>query len=278
VTATLPVAALPSPLAVAGLGALGVGVGAIGTLIGAGGGFLLLPLLVMLFPGEPPSILTGISLTVVFANALSGSVAYARMRRIDFRSGLVFAAAGLPGSILGAWATHGLDRRRFDPLLGAVLILAAAMILVRPRGPQATDAAPPTRTLVEADGTVHRYRPRMALGAALSVGIGFLSSLLGIGGGILHVPAMAYLLGFPVHVATATSHFVLALLALAGVLVHLRSGTLVPGLARTLPIAGGVLVGAQVGARLSTRIHGRWILRALAVALASVGVRLLVAH
>jgi uncharacterized membrane protein YfcA len=261
-----------------GLAALGVAVGALGTLIGAGGGFVLLPLLVFLYPHEPPAILTGISLAVVFVNALSGSVAYARMRRIDFGAGLVFAAAGLPGSIVGAWATHALDHRVFDPLLGAVLILGAILVSTLRVKEARIGAVNATRTLTESDGTVHHYRPRIALGAALSVVVGFVSSLLGIGGGILHVPAMVYLLGFPVHVATATSHFVLAILAFSGVLVHAREGTLAPGLDRTLPLAVGVLIGAQLGARLSSRIHGRWILRSLALALASVGVRLLIAR
>jgi uncharacterized membrane protein YfcA len=89
---------------------------------------------------------------------------------------------------------------------------------------------------------------------------------------------MVYLLGFPTHVATATSHFVLALLSLAAVIVHAGTGSLVPGLQRTLPLAVGVLIGAQFGAALSSRIHGRWILRALALAIASVGLRLVLAH
>jgi len=67
-----------------------------------------------------------------------------------------------------------------------------------------------------------------------------------------------------------------AVLALAGVLVHLREGTLVPGLARSLPLVIGASIGAQLGARLSTRIRGRWILWGLGLALGSVGVRLLV--
>ncbi len=258
-------------IAFAGLGLL---VGALGTLVGAGGGFVLLPLLVLMYPHDSPDVLTAISLAIVCVNATSGSIAYARMRRIDVRSGLIFAVAGLPGSILGAFVTHALDHRVFDPLLGSVLILGAALLLFRPTIGTAS-AADGTRKLVASDGTVYRYSPRVGTGAALSVVIGFVSSLLGIGGGIIHVPVMVYLLGFPAHVATATSHFVLALLSLAGVIVHAGTGSLVPGLRRMLPLALGVLAGAQIGATLSPRIKGRWIMRGLAVALASVGLRLL---
>jgi uncharacterized membrane protein YfcA len=258
-----------------GLALGGFVLGAFGTLIGAGGGFLLLPVLILLYPADPPAVLTAISLAVVCANAVSGSIAYASMRRIDVRAGVVFALAGMPGAILGARATALFDRHVFDPMLGVALVLAAGFLLLRSGRSDDRGIGGATRTLIESDGTIHRYAPRMGLGVAISFAVGFVSSLLGIGGGVLHVPAMASLLGFPIHVATATSHFVLALLALAGVIVHLADGSLAPGLTRILPTAAGVLAGAQIGARLSARIHGRWIVRSLALALALVGIRLI---
>jgi uncharacterized membrane protein YfcA len=256
--------------------AIGLVVGTAGTLIGAGGGFVLVPLLAVLEPQRPPAILTAITLSVVFANALSGSIAYARQRRVDVRSGLIFAAAGLPGAIGGAFLSHHIDRRTFDPLLGSVLVIGAIAVLVRPSSHATAEVTSGTRTLVERDGTVHHYTPRVALGALISTGVGLLSSLLGIGGGIIHVPAMVLALGFPTHIATATSHFVLAILALAAVLVHAGTGTIAPGLREIVPLAIGVVLGAPAGAWLSSRLHGRWILVGLALALASVGLRLLI--
>jgi uncharacterized protein len=265
-----------TPLLFAGFFALGVVVGAFGTLIGAGGGFLLLPVLIFMYPHESPAVLTAISLAVVCVNASSGSIAYARMRRVDFRSGIVFAMAGLPGAVLGSMVTHHLDRRTFNPILGVVLMIGALIILLRPAAPPPEPLAESDgRTLIEADGTVHRYRPKMGIGIAIAAVVGFVSSLCGIGGGIIHVPAMVYIIGFPIHVATATSHFVLAIVALTGVLEHLADGTLVPGLTRVAPIALGVLGGAQLGARWSSRVNGRWILRSLALALIAVGIRLI---
>lgn len=262
-----------SALQLLGFFGLGSLVGAFGTMIGVGGGFLLLPLLLLAYPHDSPSVLTGISLMVVCANATAGSFAYARMRRTDVRAGLVFAAAGMPGSVLGALATAWLDRRVFEPLLGAMLLVGAAAIVVRPR----PAPVPPTgyHTLVEADGTVHRYRRPLVAGAVLSVFVGFVSSLLGIGGGILHVPLMVLVLGFPIHIATATSHLVLAILALVGVAAHVADGSLRPGLERALPLVAGVVVGAPFGAWASGRVRGAWILRALAAALAVAGLRLL---
>jgi len=256
-------------------------VGAYGTLIGAGGGFVLVPVLLFLYPQAKPSTITSISLAVVFFNATSGSVAYGRQRRIDFRTGIVFAAATVPGAVLGAIVVGYIPRGIFDVLFGIVLVVLALIIIMRPVARPADQPRRPngsvTRVITDATGTRHEYSFNIALGVALSVGVGFLSSLLGIGGGIIHVPAMVLLLNFPAHIATATSHFVLAIMSLAGSIVHLIAGELAPGsgLMRALFLAIGVIPGAQVGAVLSHRVHGTWIIRLLGVALLLVGVRLL---
>ena len=260
---------------------LGVFVGTCGTLIGAGGGFILVPVLLLLDPGASADLVTATSLAVVFCNALSGSWAYARMGRIDYRSGLLFAAATIPGAIIGALTVNHGPRRLFDGVFGALLLVLASYLLIRKpvgagHGP-AAGATLLTRTITERNGAVHTYTFSPKIGLWLSLGVGYLSSMLGIGGGIIHVPALVRLLNFPVHIATATSHFMLAIMALTGTVVHIASGSFSHGGAwRTLWIAAGVLAGAQAGAKLSTRIHGHWILRGLALSLASVGLRILI--
>jgi uncharacterized membrane protein YfcA len=114
----------------------------------------------------------------------------------------------------------------------------------------------------------------MMTGMVLSFFVGFLSSVLGIGGGIIHVPALTSLLNFPVHIATATSHFILAFMALAGTIVHIIQGHFKTGWLTTILIGFGVVIGAQFGARLSDKIKAQWIIHALAVALLLVGIRL----
>ncbi|MGH3000420.1 MAG: sulfite exporter TauE/SafE family protein, partial [Gaiellaceae bacterium] len=93
--------------------AIGVGVGTFGTIVGAGGGFILTPILLLLYPHDSPRTITAISLAVVFFNAASGSVAYARQRRIDYRSGVVFAIATLPGAVGGALLVGHVSRHVF---------------------------------------------------------------------------------------------------------------------------------------------------------------------
>ena len=112
---------------------LGFGVGAIGTLIGAGGGFILLPVLLLIYPDLDPEVLTSISLAVVFINATSGSLAYSRLKRIDYRSGMIFAVATLPGSIIGAYTTHLIPRHAFDILLGILLLGISLFLFLKPQ-------------------------------------------------------------------------------------------------------------------------------------------------
>ncbi len=260
---------------------LGFVLGVFGTLIGAGGGFILVPLLLLLYPKENPDLITAISLAVVFANTLSGSLAYGAMKRIDYKSGITFSAATIPGAILGALGTAYVPRRLFDVIFGTLMIAGSAFLLLRPTHPYTREDNGNkqwTHTVVEADGTTHTFSYNPALGVGLSLFVGFLSSFLGIGGGFIHVPALVHLLNFPVHIATATSHFILAVMTLTGTLVHVATGTFSRGIRRTILLAIGVLPGAQLGAKLSSRVHGSWIIRSLAVALALVGIRLLLAQ
>jgi uncharacterized membrane protein YfcA len=264
---------------------LGLAIGTFGTLIGAGGGFILVPILLIVYPEENTELITSISLAVVFFNALSGSWAYSRMKRIDYKSGIVFAIATVPGAILGAISTAYVSRQLFNLIFGALMIVAALFLWFSARDDHS--AAPSetpderaetrrrtVRELVDAEGARYHYAYDPMIGIVLSLFVGFVSSLLGVGGGFIHVPALSRLLNFPVHVATATSHFVLAVMAFTGTVVHIASGNFAQGTMRTALIAAGVVVGAQVGARLSRRVGGKSIIRGLALAMLFVGVRL----
>jgi uncharacterized membrane protein YfcA len=263
---------------------LGFAVGAFGTMVGAGGGFVLVPVLLLVYQHDDPAQITAISLAVVFANATSGSAAYARLRKIDYLTGCVFAAAAIPGSIAGALVVGSIPRDFFDLLFGVSLLVLAsytAWSVGRAEGVRSPVRGwgVVTREMRgDEPGSVFRYSYSMPQGIAYSASVGFVSSLLGIGGGVVHVPIMITLLRFPVHIAVATSHFVLAITAASGSGVHLFNGDLGGhNLARAGLLSLGVVPGAQVGARLAQRFHGPVIARLLATALVIVGVRLLYA-
>lgn len=260
---------------------LGFFIGTFGTLIGAGGGFILMPLLLLMYPDMPPDVLTSISLSVVFLNATSGSIAYARKKRIDYRSALIFAVATLPGAIAGAMITTVMSRHVFNIILGVLLIAVSVFLMLKPQqgayAGKVNRGRCVDRHLVERTGEEHRFSFNIWTGILISFLVGFVSSLLGIGGGIIHVPALISLLNFPIHVATATSHLILAVMALAGTVVHMIQGSFWEGWQTAVSIGTGVVIGAQLGAGLSSRVKPKGIILALAGALLIVGVRLIFA-
>jgi uncharacterized membrane protein YfcA len=243
------------------------------------GGFLLVPLLFFLYPKDSPAAITSTTLTVAFFNALSGSIAYGRQRRIDIRSGLHFAAAAVPGAILGAYITSLLSRGVFQYIFGAILLLVAGYLLLRPKRRLAgrfLERWQTARRITDSRERVHSYAFNLPLGIFIAFAVGVVSGMLGIGGGIIHVPALTQVLNFPTHIATATSHFVVAITTFAAIGTHLVAGTYTGDVVRVLVLSAGAVVGAQFGARLSQRVTGVLIVRLLAVGLAVVALRLLI--
>jgi uncharacterized membrane protein YfcA len=249
--------------------AAGLGIGTLGTLIGAGGGWMIVPLLLFGLHFTPQQAV-GTSLGVVFLNALSGSIAYMIQRRVLYRMGVAFAVATIPGALLGATLVQYLGSRWFT-LLFALFLLALAGLLHK--GQTLGGAARRNPTSAELGSLAS---PVMRLGIMLSFLVGIISSLFGIGGGIVHVPFLIVILGLPVHAATATSHFVLAITSLAGTLIFLRNGQVVLHVAAVMGV--GVLLGAQAGARLSTRMRSEPIRRVLALAVSIFALGLIVRH
>jgi uncharacterized protein len=265
---------------------IGIFIGVYGTLIGAGGGFILVPILVFLFPQDGPSMITASSLAIICVNAGSGTIAYARMKRISYKTGILFAAASIPGAFIGSAFTRFIPRRVFGVLFGG-LLMGVAVFLSVTRGIRGRRAATAVRadqsvhtwssvrdTVVDREGRTHSLSFNLLVGMSLSMLIGFLATLVGIGGGLIHVPVLTYIFDFPLHIATATSHFVLFFTALAGVVEHILDHTWPTHLLRDACLAAGVIGGAQVGAHLSRKISAPWIVLALAIALGFVGVRL----
>lgn len=236
---------------------LGFFIGTYGTLVGAGGGFLLVPLFLLLYK-MPHDTAVGTSIAVVAANAWSGAIRYVMQKKVDYRMGITFAIATIPGAFLGARLTDALSGAVFQRLFGVLLILISVYLVFR--GNRKTDHTRPAvktgwgiirgEKVVGKEKVVFYYSE--PLGLTISLFVGVLSSWLGIGGGILHVPLMTEWLQIPVHIATATSHFILAWTALVGFIVHSQRGNV--DFTVALWICLGAIIGAQFGAFLSDRV------------------------
>jgi uncharacterized membrane protein YfcA len=257
---------------------VGVVVGTIGTLVGAGGGFLLVPVLLFLYPDDPPGVITSTSLAIVFINSVSGSIAYGLQRRIDYKVGIVLALAAVPGAVAGALLATNINRGPFTIVFGLALLAVALLLFRRPtaRERSGDDTARGwRRTLEDRAGHIYHYAVPLPLALPLSAAVGLFSSLLGIGGGFIQVPMFILLFSFPTYIATATSQFMLAIMSLSGTATHLFAGDFADAARRTIVLAPGVIIGSQFGAWLSRRMRPAAISRLLAVLLAIVAVRML---
>jgi uncharacterized membrane protein YfcA len=244
---------------------IGFSIGTLGTLIGVGGGFVLIPLLLFLYPEKGNVWISSVSMWVVALNATSGSIAYYRAGTVHLRAALIFILACLPGSLLGVITEYYVSRSLFELIFGIAMLLYSAVLLVRRAGEGRVD--------------MHASSPltpnALLSGILISFLVGYIASFFGIGGGVVHVPLLSHVLGFPVHLATGTSHMILAVTAWFTTAVHLYAGDLDIKDPSIWQLGLPALVGAQLGARLSRRVSGQMILKILAVALAMVGARLI---
>jgi uncharacterized membrane protein YfcA len=244
------------------------------------GGFLLVPILLFMYPDESPAKITSITLTVAFFNALSGSIAYSRLKRIDFKSGLLFALTAVPGAVIGAFIIDYLDREIFQYVFGAILLIISIYLIFKPKKKMTGGILlkwQANRKITDGQLNVYHYSYNLPLGMTIAFFVGVISSLLGVGGGIIHVPALTQILGFPTHIATATSHFMVAITTFSAIGTHLIERTYTSTVGVMFVLSAGAVIGAQFGARLSQRVNGVLIVRLLAAGLAIVALRLLIA-
>ncbi len=246
---------------VAGFLALGILVGLLGALLGIGGGMVIVPLLVFAWDYEP-QLAIGTSVLMVLMNAVSGTWGYIRQKKVCVDAALKFAVATVPGAFLGSYAAEYLQGRLFYLVFGAFFVLAAINMYRK----ASKNAAGKTAGEVP---EVYNWK----LGVLCSVGVGFLASILGIGGGIVHVPFMVYVLNFPVHVAIATSTCILAVSSLAGLVSHAMLGHIV--WTSSLAIGAGAFVGAQGGVALAQRLQSGILMKLASVLVLITGIKFL---
>lgn len=233
--------------------ALALGISVFGTLVGLGGGFLLVPLLRLIF-GLPPAITAGSSLALVVTNNATASIAYFRQRRIALETGLLIALGGLPGSVLGALVVRTMSTRLFDWLLAILTLAVAVDMLVFGK----MRLNHPRRGALQ--GSVKRV---FTVVAGFAVGI--LSGMFGAGGGIVLVSALFYFTDLSPHEVTATTQFAILFVATVGLLTHALLHDL--RLNYAMPLVLGGLVGGPIGARLSLRIKPSRLVSLVALAL-----------
>lgn len=241
------------------MAAFAFGVGAYGTVIGAGGGFVLIPGLVLLFELEGAEAV-GTGVVTLLAIGLSGAIAYDRAGMVDRTGALWFALGTVPSALLCAWLLSArIDRSLFADLLGILLLALAVFVL-------ATSHSAADRATGCPDG-------RRTLLPPCGAAVGFLSGTFAVGGGLVTLPILARTRRLTPHRAAATTAAASMLGTIGGAAGHIAAGNVVWRDAGVLIV--GAAAGSAVGARVARRLSARLVLALVAVGLVGAGVPLL---
>ncbi len=237
--------------------------GFIGSLVGLGGGIIVVPVLTLVY-GIDIRYAIGASIVSVIATSSGAAAAYVRQHMTNVRVALLLEMATTSGAVCGALLAGFVDSRWLYAIFGVVLAMSAVAMLRRlrePGGPVPADSWADRlrlhgRYFDPSERTIVSYRvTHTKLGLLLMYLAGGLSGLLGIGSGVLKVPAMDLAMRIPIKISTATSNFMIGVTAAASAGVYFARGDIDPFLAA--PVATGVVVGATVGSRVLGRTDNR---------------------
>ena len=283
----LPIAEMSVNLFV--LLAMGAAVGFLSGMFGVGGGFLITPLLI--FYNIPPAIAVATGANQVVASSFSGALSHMKRGTLDFKLGTVLLAGGVVGSTIGIYVFSILRELGqldlFISLLYVVLLgtVGGLMLVESVRAlRRARDGAAPTLKKPGQHNWIHRLPLKMRFRASklfvsvipvigLGAGIGFLSSIMGVGGGFIMVPALIYLLKVPTNVVVGTSLFQIIFVAAYTTIVHATTNQTVDVVLAFMLMVGGV-AGAQYGAKAGQRLRGEQLRALLALLVLAVALRL----
>ncbi|WP_031334946.1 sulfite exporter TauE/SafE family protein [Virgibacillus sp. CM-4] len=252
----------------------------VGGLMGLGGGIVLIPSLLFLnqasdaFAWATPQAIVGISLVSMVFTAMSSTVSYYKRGRVDVRTGILFLTGSIPGGILGSWLNQFVEADEFLLYFGCITIVISLLFFIKRKEPSIhmNSELKGVRTF-HLNGTTYHYTVSKWIAFGLSLAVGILSGLFGIGGGSIMVPAMILLFGFPAHIATATSMFMIFFISLIGAATHIALGHI--EWEYLLFFIPGAWVGGKLGAWVNQRLTGKvlvWILRILLII---IGIRMI---
>ena len=252
-----------SPLFLGLLAGMGALAGTMGSMLGLGGGVFLVPFLV-LAAGMPIKAAVGISLITVIATSSTVSAHSAGRQLINLRFGMVLEVATAAGGLAGGFTARYMSEKSLELLFAVMAVAVAGVMLTRldRRNVIADPAADPGELggrFYDAESrqmVTYRVR-RLPLALAASFLAGNISTLLGVGGGIIKVPVLNAWCGMPMRAAAATSAFMIGVTATAGAVIYYGQGYVAPPPAAAAVL--GVLAGSRAGLRLALRLKTKWL-------------------
>ncbi|CAM4110578.1 membrane protein [Bacillus manliponensis] len=254
---------------------IGLVAGTIGSLVGLGGGIIIVPLLVGLH-SLSPQLAVGTSIVTIVFTGLSSTLTYMKHKRVDYKSGLILFIGSGPGGIVGSWANKFLNGDSFSLYFGIFLIFVSIILMLRDKMKplSLTNASVIKRTFVTKEGQTIHYEFPPILAIIIAFFVGFISGLFGIGGGALLVPAMMLLFAFPAQIAVATSMFIVFLSAVVSSITHISLDNV--NWLYALILIPGAWFGGRIGAYINTKLSGNAIIHLLRITLIIIGIRMIV--
>lgn len=258
---------------------LGIATGIYGVMVGTGGGVILVPTLLILFNFEP-AIAAGTSMVLVAVNSFSGSIFYIRENLVDKRSGLMFALAAVPGSLIAPFVLKEVSPEAFRILFGILLTSLSIFLIYRTFITRQISSEVSNKIRFgsrqyrwTSGKEIYSYKYNEILAALFNFCLGFISAFFGTGGGFLRTPVLVTFFGFPLRVAVATSIFALSIYSTTGAAVHTVLGH-TEWFPTVLAVSPGLLLGSRIGVWFSSRVPSKGIVVMLSILLMVMGVRL----
>lgn len=226
-----------------GIVILSAAAGLLGSMIGLGGGLIVVPILVL--TGLTPQVAVAGGLATTLANSTASSVVYAQQKRIMYRTAITLGATAIPGAVLGSILVKEAEPGIFTILLASALFLASFYIFASRK--------------MKSGKAKKRYRKAVFIPSSFFAGV--VSAFFGIGGGLVFVPILLMVLGIGMMHAAPASTFAILMTSIVGLAAHTILGHV--DIILTLLLSAGALIGGAAGARLSL-IVGEKYLRILA--------------
>ncbi|MFS1514359.1 sulfite exporter TauE/SafE family protein [Chengkuizengella sp. SCS-71B] len=250
-----------------------------GSLVGLGGGVIIVPALIYLSPllldqEMSTSVAVGTSLTVLIFTAASSTFTFLKQGRVDYKSGILFFTTSGPAAMLGASLTSAFQGDSFKLAFGIFIFFMAILLILKKYLKPLSFRWKIQRSYIDPDGKRFTYGYNILPALLVGFAVGLVSGLFGIGGGSLFVPAMVLLFSFPPHVATATSMFVILFASILGSATHIYLGEI--DWFSVMALAPGALFGGWLGAWIAGRMSSKLLLNILMVILLLISLRLII--
>ena len=237
---------------------IGLIAGILGSMIGVGGGIIISPALTFL--GLSPPQVASTSLFAVSSTSISSTIAYAKSKKIQYMLGIKMALLSIPGAIIGSYFSTEIDPGYFKLILAIILLGTGIYLMYK-------------KAIINENSLSFNSTWVKILFYSSTFVAGIISSLFGVGGGVIFIPLMIMIIGLTMHLAAPTSQFVLMITSLVGLSIHIILGN--PQYLPAVLLSIGAFTGAQIGSRLTSKLSEQKLRLILGITFVGIATKLM---